>query len=53
MVHVEGVQADAAVRSDRLGQGKRLIVSVNEIGLEAVQWLDSHDERPRFDASCI
>ena len=39
-VHVEQVQAHAAVRADRIGQGERLVAAVDEIGLEAVQRLD-------------
>ena len=42
LVHVISVQANAAIRSDRLGQSKRLVMPVDEVGLKSVQWLDRH-----------
>ena len=39
-VHVEDVQADPAVASDILGECERLIATVEEVRLEAVEWLE-------------
>jgi hypothetical protein len=39
-VHVENVQADPAVASDVLGERERLIATVEEVRLEAVEWLE-------------
>ena len=44
MVHVIHVQADADIRPDRFGQRQRLVVPVEEVGLEAVERLERHTD---------
>ena len=43
-VHVEDVEADAAIAADVLREGERLVTAVQEVRLEAVQRLETESD---------